>query len=315
MMKGLVVENSKITLKDGLDVPSPKNNEVLVKVVCASINPTDLDIVKGQYDLFFKLFGGDHLVKTGLEFSGVIEAENTRFKKGDKVFGYVDLIRGLKTHQEYLAIDEDYIALMPSNLNFEQAAALPLGALTTLVALQDLGQVNKGTEVLINGASGGLGVYAIQVAKIFGARVTAVAGPNQEEFLMNLGSDQVINYQKSNIKDLSEKFDILLDLTTNLKFKEIKNILAKNGKFIPTDPLKNMMDLLSNIFGNKKTRLLYVGQGNYEKLTQIAHWVEEGKLNTYGDSCFAFSDYEKAFQRLREKGKRGRVIIKIGKDK
>ncbi|NEQ70086.1 MAG: NAD(P)-dependent alcohol dehydrogenase, partial [Symploca sp. SIO2D2] len=239
---------------------------------------------------------------------------NTRFKQGDKVFGYVDLIRGLKTHQEYLTIDEDYLALMPSNLNFEQAAALPLGALTTLVALQDLGQVNKGTEVLINGASGGLGVYAIQVAKIFGARVTAVAGPNQEEFLSSLGADKIINYQENNIKDLSEKFDILLDLTTNLKFQEIKNILAKNGKFIPTDPFKNIMDILSNIFSNKKTQLLYVGQGNYEKLTQIAHWVEEGKLNTYIDSCFTFSNYENAFQRLGTKGKRGRVIIRIGKD-
>jgi len=313
-VKGLIVENNKIILRDGLELPSCKENQVLIRVIYASVNPTDVDMVKGSLDFWLKLSGGNHRVKTGLEFSGVIEQGASRFKKGDKVFGYVDLMKGLKTHQEYITINEDYIAMMPPSLNFEQSSSLPLGSLTSLVALQELGKVGAGTKDLINGASGGLGVYATQIAKNLGAKVTAVAGPNQEEFLKSLGANTVINYKKENIKDLSEKFDVIFDLTTNLKFKEIKNILSENGKFIPTDPTKNIKDFFGNIFSSKKTKYLMVQSGNHEKLSQIASWVEDGKMQAFVDSTYSLSTYEEAFKRLDVSGRRGRIVMKIGEE-
>ena len=314
-MKGLVIENKEIILREGLELPSIKKREILIKVRYSTVNPTDLDTVQGKYAFLLKMMGvKHHIVNTGLEFSGVVEKDGKRYKKGDKVFGYVDLMKGLKTHQEYIAINEDFIALMPSNLSFEESAAIPLGALTTLVALQDLGEVKKGTKLLINGASGGLGVYAIQIAKILGANVTAVAGSNQAKFLKGLGADKVINYKEQNIKDLTDKFDVLLDLTSRVKFKEIRNILSKNGRFIPANPLNNIMFFLGNIFRAKKVKYLMVGKGNYKKLTQIAKWTEEGKIKPIVDSVYAFSDYEKAFQRITEEGRRGRIVMKIGEN-
>lgn len=311
-MKGLIVKNTEVVLEDRLNVPLCSKNEVLIKVICASVNPTDLDFINGEYDFFLKVVGGNHLVKTGLEFSGIIEKEGRRFKKGDKVFGYVDLIKGIKAHQEYITINEDYIASMPADLSFEQAASLPLGSLTTLVALKDLGQIFTGAEVLINGASGGLGVYAVQIAKIFDGKVTAIAGSGQEDFLKKLGAYIVIDYNNQGIKDLSQKFDILLDLTAKLRFKEIQHLLSKNGKFIPTDPLKNVMDFFIHFFSSKKTKYLFVDKGNYEKLTQITQWSQEGRLETFVDSIYSLSDYKAAFKRLESKGKRGRIIMKIG---
>ena len=311
-MKGLVLENKKVSIKEGLTLPSPKKDEVLIKVKYATVNPTDLDTIEGKYGFLLKLMGGkSHAVNTGLEFSGVVEKDGKRFKKGDKVFGYVDLYKGIKTHQEYITINEDFIALMPSNLGFNESAAIPLGALTTLVALQDLGQMKKNTELLINGASGGLGVYAIQIAKILGARITAMAGPNQAGFLKSLGADKVIDYKEQKLKDLTDKFDVILDLTSLVKYSEIRNLLSKNGKFIPANPLNNMTYFLGNIFRAKKVKYLMVGTGNYEKLTLIAKWVEEGKLKPIVDSVYAFSDYENAFKRVSEKGRRGRIILKI----
>ncbi len=311
-MKGLVLENKKVSIKEGLTLPAPKKNEVLIKIKYTTVNPTDLDTIEGKYAFLAKLMGvKSYAVNTGLEFSGVVDKDGKRFKKGDKVFGYVDLFKGIKTHQEYITINEDFIALTPSNLGFDESASIPLGALTTLVGLQDLGEVKKGAKVLINGASGGLGVYAIQIAKIFGASVTAVAGSNQADFLKGLGAYKVINYKEQKIKDLTDKFDIILDLTSLVKYSEIRNLLSKNGKFIPANPLNNIPYFLGNIFRAKKVKYLMVGTGNYEKLTLIAKWVEEGKLKPIVDSVYSFSEYENAFQRITEKGKRGRTIIKI----
>ncbi len=250
-MKGLVAGDGRFMLTEDLEVPDMKPGHALVKVVYASVNPTDLDIMKGKYDLWLKLLGYRHPVKSGLEFSGVVETGSERFKKGDRVFGYVDFMNGPKSHQEYLAVNEDYMARMPSNLSFEQAAAIPLGA------------------------------------------------------------DQVIDYRQTNIQTLAEEFDLIFDLTTDLRFKHIKHLLSKNGRFIPADPMKNAVDFLNNAVCSKKTKYLFVQYGNYEKLTRIAGWVEEGRLIAQIDSQFSFSDFDTAFDRISEKGRRGRVVLSI----
>ncbi|NRB47924.1 MAG: NAD(P)-dependent alcohol dehydrogenase [Saprospiraceae bacterium] len=311
-MKGIVLRNKSLSIQNNLERPSPKRGEVLVKVKYASINSYDVETIEGQNALLKKL-GGEktYPVMTGIEFSGVVQSDGLRFKKGDEVYGYPDLAKGQKSHQEYITIKEDYMAFMPTNIDFAKSASLPLGALTSLVGLKDIGKIKKGSKVLINGAAGGLGVYAVQIAKIWGADVTAVVGPGQEAFIKALGADKVINYKEQKLQELSYTYDIIFDLTTKVKFSAIKVLLSEKGIFIPANPFNHIFAVLGNVFRRKKVGFLMVARGEYPKLTEISRWVEQGTLMPVIDRSYEFKDYQQGFDRTLESGKRGRIILKI----
>lgn len=305
-MKGLIVESNKqFALKDNLVLPIPEQDEVLVRIKSASVNPYDAESAAGRFDEYFAEYGVDKDVQSGLEFSGIVESDGKRFKRGDQVFGYVNMITGWKSHAEFIAINEDYMALMPTHVDFSQAAAIPLGSLTTLVALQDLGQLKTGMKLLINGAAGGLGLQGIQIAKLLGAHVTAIAGDSQTEYLQSYGADKVYNYNRINIKELTEKFDVILDLTNIQTLAAMKPLLTPNGIFIPAEPSQE------NGGESEDTQVGYlmVMHGNFEQLTRIANWVDEGKLKATVDKEFKFTDYLEAFSRLQQKGRRGRIVL------
>jgi len=219
------------------------------------------------------------------------------------------MITGWKSHAEFISISEDAIALMPNNLTFPQAAAIPLGALTTLVALQDLGQLKTGMRLLINGAAGGLGLQGIQIAKLLGAHVSAIAGASQAEYLQSLGADIVYDYNEVSIHDLkdscSERFDVILDLTNKQTLEDMKKLLTPNGIFIPAEPNAEN----GGESEDAQVGYLMVMQGDYEKLSQISNWVAEGKLKSIIDKEFKFSDYVNALSRLQKKGRRGRIVM------
>jgi len=305
-MKGLVVDSSKrFILKENLTSPLVGQDEVLVKVKSASVNPFDAQSAQGRFDAYFAEHEVVKEVQSGLEFSGVVESDGQIFKRGDKVFGYVNMITGWKSHAQYIAIHENQMALMPSHVSFSQAAAIPLGALTTLVALTDLGRLSAGMSLLINGAAGGLGIQGIQIAKLLGAHVTAIAGNFQAEFLQSYGADKVYDYNQISISDISDTFDVILDLTNSLNLKDMKKHLTPNGIFIPAEPNQK------NGGESEDTQVGYlmVMQGDFEKPTRIANWVSDGKLKPVIDKEFDFSEYRKAFSRLQEKGRRGRIIL------
>jgi NADPH:quinone reductase-like Zn-dependent oxidoreductase len=306
MMKGLVVDsNKRFVLKESLTRPVEEQDEVLVKVKSASVNAFDAESAEGRFDAYFAEYGVAKEVQSGLEFSGIVESDGEIFKRGDKVFGYVNMITGWKSHAEYIAINENQMALMPSNLTFSQAAAIPLGSLTTLVALQDLGHLDAGMKLLINGAAGGLGIQGIQIAKLLGAHVTAIAGSYQTEFLQSYGADIVYDYNQVGINDISDTFDVILDLTNKQKLEDMKKLLTPNGIFIPAEPNQEN----GGESEDPKVGYLMVMQGNFEKLTHIANWVSDGKLKPVIDKEFNFSDHLQALSRLQEKGRRGRIIL------
>ncbi len=311
-MRGLVFENHQIILQEDLEIPMPRKNEVLVRVHCSSVTPFDLAMQEGKYDLFYKLYGFRGPVKSGLEFSGVVEQTGTHFKEGEKVFGYVDLMRGCKTHAEYIAISEDYMAKVPNGLPFEESAALPLGALTSYIALKELGEIDPGGRLLILGASGGLGVYAVQLGKLFGAHITAVAGPGQKAFLSRMGAHEVIDYENQDILQAGETFDVVLDLTTQYRFSTIKPILGSKGRFIPADPMKSSMDFALSLFSAKKAIYMMIDKGDREKLSHIGGWVKAGKLQSVVDSIYDITDFQQAFDRVKGKGRKGRVVLRLG---
>ena len=305
-MKGLVVDSNKhFVLKENLTHPVEEQDEVLVKVKSASVNAFDAESAEGRFDAYFAEYGVAKEVQSGLEFSGIVESDGEKFKRGDKVFGYVNMITGWKSHAEYIAINENQMALMPSNLTFSQAAAIPLGSLTTLVALQDLGHLDAGMKLLINGAAGGLGIQGIQIAKLLGAHVTAIAGSYQTEFLHSYGADKVYDYNQVSINDISDTFDVILDLTNKQKLEDMKKLLTPNGIFIPAEPNQEN----GGESEDPKVGYLMVMQGDFEKLTRIANWVSDGKLKSVIDEEFHFSDYLQALSRLQEKGRRGRIIL------
>ena len=305
-MKGLVVNNNKqFILKENLTRPMPEQGEVLVEIKSASLNPFDAESAQGRFDGYFAEYAVDKEVQSGLEFSGIVKSDGLKFKQGDEVFGYVHMITGWKSHAEYIAIDESYMALKPENLSFSEAAALPLGALTTLVALQDIGKIEAGKKLLINGASGGLGIHGTQIAKLFNAHVTAIAGKNQTEFLKSHGADQVYDYNEVNINDLNDDFDIILDLTNEQTLEKMKKNLRPNGIFIPAEPNSEN----GGESEDPQVGYLMVMHGNFEKLTQITEWILKGKLKAVVDKNFHFSEYLQALSRLQEKGRRGRITL------
>lgn len=305
-MKGLVVDSDKnFLLKESLTRPAVQQGEVLVEVKSASVNPYDAESAEGRFDPYFAEYGVDKEVQTGLEFSGVTKSNGQVFKTGDKVFGYVHMITGWKSHAEYIAIDERYQAVMPDNLSYSQAAAIPLGALTTLVALQDLGRLKAGMKVLINGAAGGLGIQGIQIGKILGAHVSAIAGSHQTKYLQSYGADQVYDYNQTRIVDITDTFDVILDLTNIQKLESMKALLTPTGIFIPGEP----NDENGGLLDDPQVGYLMVAHGDSTKLTQIANWVSEGKLQAVIDSEFSFAEYREAIARVKEKGKRGRIVM------
>ena len=305
-MKGLVVDSHKrFVLKENLATPVAMQGEVVVNVKSASVNPFDAESAQGRFDGYFAEYGVDKEVQSGLEFAGIVESDGQKFKRGDKVFGYVNMITGWKSHAEYIAINENQMALMPSSLTFSQAAAMPLGSLTTLVALQDIGHLKAGMTLLINGAAGGLGIQGIQIAKLLGAHVTAIAGKSQADFLQSYGADKVYDYNQVSINDISDTFDVILDLTNRQTLKDMKKHLTPSGIFIPAEPNQEN----GGESEDPQVGYLMVMEGNYEKLTRIAQWVSDGRLKAVIDKEFHFSDYLQALSRLKEKGRRGRIIL------
>lgn len=177
--------------------------------------------------------------------------------------------------------------------------------MTTLIALQDLGHINIGMTLLINGAAGGLGIQGIQIAKLLGAHVTAIAGSFQTELLQAYGADTVYDYNQVSINDVSDTFDVILDLTNKPTLEDMKKLLTPNRIFIPAEPTQENGGELED----PQVGCLMVMEGDFEKLSRIANWVSEGKLKAVIDKEFHFTDYLQAFSRLQHKGRRGRIIL------
>ncbi len=307
-MKGLVVkEKTGIQIDYDLEKPSPATGEVLIRVCSASINPYDVESAAGVYDAYFKEYGFDKPVQTGLEFSGVVETKGSKFNPGDRVFGYVHLITGWKTHAEYITIPESFIAPMPPNLSFQQAAALPLGIMTSLAVYEDLVQNKLNLNVLIIGAAGGIGVYATQIGKLFNHRITTVVGQKNTDFIKNLGADEVHASESFAIAESTEKYDLILDFSTRLTLKDCQKTLAKDGIFVPALP----DDTNGGNSEHKQVGYLMVMQGDGLKLAKASHWIESNDIVPVIEATYSFNDYIKALAHLDNKGKTGRIVMTL----
>ncbi|MEM6462565.1 MAG: NAD(P)-dependent alcohol dehydrogenase [Pseudomonadota bacterium] len=310
-MKALVNLNKTLNLVSDAAQPTLAKGEVKVRVHFASLNPTDLEIAEGKQDFFLKLFRVKSPVRTGLEFSGTVMEDSTRFEKGDRVFGYTHLIKGPKTHQEILCIPEDYVARIPGCMSFAEAAAFPLGAQTSLVALRDVAKLKSGQSVLINGGSGGVGIFAIQIAKSMGVRVTAVSGPDGLESMAALGADTVLNYRETKTETMTGAFDAILDLSNKLYFGQAKHLLVPRGTFIPADPTQHLASFAGNLLRKKKVGYLFVDRGNGKILDSLSEQVANGSLDATRFQEFGFTDFQEAIDALNRPGNIGRIVLRL----
>lgn len=308
-MKALVCENKALRLADLAEPGAPGPGEVRVRVAAATVNPTDQDMVAGAYDLFLRLYGARGPVKTGLEFAGTVEEASGGYRKGDRVFGYTNLMKGPKTHRQILNVKEGCTAAIPDGLSFEQAASIAIAGTSSLALIDDIARLTAGQSLLINGASGGVGVFALQYAKHRGLRVFATAGPGQQDFLKGLGADEVYDYTTQPLDSLKGAFNAVLDFSNRLKFRHVRHLLSPRGIFVPADPLKNLVDIAANPVRRQKTGYFLVEEGDTGKLSRAAALVAGGSIRAEIDSRFPLAAYQEAFDRLGTKGRRGRIIL------
>lgn len=308
-----------------IERPVLGNNQVLIEVRAAAANPLDWHYMRGTPYLM-RMDSGLFRPKStrlGVDVSGRVVAvgENvTRFKPGDEVFGTAG-----GAFAEYARASEDKVVLKPANLSFEQAAAVPVAALTALQGLRDKGRLQPGQKVLINGASGGVGTFAVQIAKSFGAEVTGVCSTRNVEMVRALGADHVIDYTKEDFGQSSDRYDLILDNVGNRSLGDFRRVMNPEGIYVliggggPDDgrwigPFARVIKacLLSPFVSEELVMLL--ASINKDDLLLMKELMEEGKVTPVIDRTYALSEVPEAIRYLEKGHARGKVIITVGHD-
>lgn len=298
--------------------PTPGPGEVLVRVNASGVNTGDWRLRAAAFPgmlavpgrLMFGILKPRN-GRLGTEFAGTIEALGkgaSRFAIGDRVYGFS--AKG-GASADYLAIPEDAgIAPLPEQLSFEEGAAIPFGGLAALVFLTQFGKLQAGQEVLIVGASGGVGVYAVQIAKAWGARVTGIAGPDSQELIRALGADVTVDYRATDITRLEDRFDLILETVGVLSSREAFGLLKPRGTFLPLNMgLPEIGAALLNRFRDKTIKLGVNGD-KAEDLATLNDLIGEGKLKPVIDSVYQLEEAAKAHERVEGRHKQGAVVLR-----
>jgi NADPH:quinone reductase-like Zn-dependent oxidoreductase len=291
-------------------VPAVASDEVLVKVKAVAINPLDWKLLEGQLKfLTGKKFPRD----IGIEFSGTIESLGSsvlEFKIGDRVFGMLDAFKG-GALAEFLSIKKELLSKIPEGLSFEQAAAIPIGAQSAIQLIDSLSKVKKGDEVLINGATGGVGVFAIQMAKLRGAVLTSVVSGRGVELARSLGSDFVIDYSKEKFLESENRYDVMIDLSDRLSFGAAKHLLKKKSVYASLNPhpVNMAASAINNIFSTKKRRILNMKYSSVQ-MGAICRYIENGLKVVVGNK-YEFKDFREAYIQTKKSGTLGKSVILI----
>jgi NADPH:quinone reductase-like Zn-dependent oxidoreductase len=305
------------------DIPKPTaaDNEVLVTVHAASVNPLDWHYMRGTpYIVRMDAgFGKPQNPRLGVDFAGTVEAVGrnvTRFKPGDEVFG-----GKFGAFAEYVTVREDRaLALKPSNVTFEQAASVPIAAITALQALRDKGQLQPGQKVLINGASGGVGTFAVQIAKSFGAEVSGVCSTRNVDLVRSIGADHVIDYTREDFTKGAQHYDLILDNVGTHSLLEYKRVLNPKGIYVMigsttpgnwfawlATPIEGLMlsPFVSQKFG------MVLAELNKDDLATLGTLMQSGKVTPVIDRRYRLSEVPAAIRYLEEGHARGKVVISV----
>jgi NADPH:quinone reductase-like Zn-dependent oxidoreductase len=324
LMKGIVHRcygSPDVVRYEDLAKPTPLDNEMLVKVHAASVNPLDWHYLEGKPYMvrIDSGFGKPQNPRLGVDFAGTVEAVGsrvTRFKPGDEVFG-----GKFGAFADYVAVREDRaVALKPANVTFEQAAAVPIAAITALQAVRDKGHVHAGQKVLINGASGGVGTFAVQIAKSFGAEVTGVCSTRNVALVRSIGADHVIDYTREDFTAGTERYDLIVDNVGTHSVSDYRRVLNPNGIYVMigstapgnwfgwlVGPIEGM--IMSRFVSQKFAMML--ADLNKDDLATLAALMQSGKLTPVIDRRYKLSAASEALRYLEAGHAKGKVVLTV----
>ena len=324
LMKAIVYRcyGSPAVLKlEDVPRPTPADDEILVKVRAASVNPYDWHYMRGVPYLvrIDAGFGKPDIIRLGVDFAGTVEAVGRlvqRFRPGDEVFG-----AKLGAFGEYVNVRESRaVVLKPANITFEQAASVPMAALTALQAVRDTGHVRAGQKVLVNGASGGVGTFAVQIAKSFGAEVTAVCSTRNLQLVQSIGADHVIDYTREDFTQGTQRYDVIVDTVGSHPLLDYRRALTPKGILVivgslddgrwlgpMSAPLKAAV--ISPFVG--QTFVMTLAELNKEDLGVMSDLMQTGKVTPVIDRRYRLDDVPAAIAYLEEGHARGKVVITV----
>ncbi|MBS0578584.1 MAG: NAD(P)-dependent alcohol dehydrogenase [Proteobacteria bacterium] len=301
--------------------PTPPEGRVLVRIHAASVNPLDWHYMEGKPYIMRPMvgFGAPDDIRLGVDFAGTVEAVGkgvTRFKPGDEVFGGAD-----GAFAEYATPRaEGSMALKPANMSFEQAAAVPIAAVTALQALRDKGQLRRGQKVLINGASGGVGTFAVQIAKDMGAQVTGVCSTRNVAMVKSLGADQVIDYTQEDFTGGSVRYDLIVDNVGSHPLAQYRRVLAPGGRIVVVGgpsggawlgPLTTALQAaVTSPFVHHKTSFM-MAELRQQDLEVLRTMMEDGRLTPVIDRRYPLAQTPEALGYVQQGHARGKVVIDI----
>jgi NADPH:quinone reductase-like Zn-dependent oxidoreductase len=302
-----------------VDEPVIEDHQVLVRVHASSVNPAEWYRVHGPF--FARIPEGLRKPKNtalGADLAGRVEAvgrDVKEFEPGDEVFG-----TGLGAWAEYARAREPRLVRKPANLSFEEAAAVPIAAITALQALRDHGQVQPGQKVLINGASGGVGTYAVQLAKSFGAEVTAVCSTRNVELVRSLGADHVVDYAQEDFTQRGERYDLMLDIAGSRSFLEFRRVLTPKATVVAVGapmssrglgPLKHIIGTRLTSLGRSQKVINFIAKITKEDLEFLRQLLETGTVKSVIDRRYELSQVPDALRYLGTTHARGKVVITV----
>jgi NADPH:quinone reductase-like Zn-dependent oxidoreductase len=303
-----------------IEKPGIGDHEVLVRVRAAGVNPADWAIMSGLPYIARPIYGlrrPKNAVR-GTDVAGTVEAIGpgvTRFRVGDEVFGWAD-----GSYAEYTAAPEDSLALRPANLTLEQAAAVPMAGLVALQAIRDHGKVQAGQTVLINGASGGIGTFAVQIAKALGADVTGVCSTRNIDLVRSIGADRVIDYTKEDFTKSARQYDVILDNVSNHSLTDLRRVLTPTGTLIPNGGgFDNRWFASGGRLVRAAVLFQFGGQTlgnflvsfNHADLAVLAGMIEAGKVTPVIDRTYPLSETPQAIDHVGRGHARGKVAITV----
>ena len=303
-----------------IEKPTPKDNEVLIKIRAASVNPLDWRLMAGKPTVLRLFFGlrEPRKGRPGVDVAGEVESVGKsvkQFKPGDKVFGGCS-----GSFAEYTCSAETNLALLPDSVTFDQAASVNVAGLTALQGLRDKGKIQRGKKVLINGAAGGVGTFAVQLAKTFGAEVTGVCSTRNVELVKSIGAEYVIDYTKEDFTKSGTSYDLILECVGNKSFSDCRPVLTANGRLVgigaPHDPSMLLMlgqaikDSLVSLFRSQKA-VMFIAKSSRKDLDSIGELIATGKITPVIDRHYSLNEAANAVRHVAEGHARGKVVIRV----
>ncbi len=318
-MKAIVYRNygsPDVLTCEEIEEPNIRDNEVLIKVRAASLNPLDWRLMRGR-PYVLRIATGLHKPKIpGVDVAGEVQAVGrnvTQLKIGDQVFGGCD-----GSLAEYACASASKLAIKPTGMSFEQAASVPVAGLTALQGLRDRGEIQPGWEVLINGAAGGVGTFAVQIAKVFGAHVTGVCGTRNLEMVRAIGADRVVDYTREDFTKGRERYHVILDNVGNQSLSACRRVMNPHGRCVIAGGPKDIGIILARAL---QARVLsqfvsqrfgfFVARLTNADLTKMGELVADGKVTPVVDRRTGLSEVPQAIRYLEQGHARGKIVITL----